>query len=701
MANTSLIRHLSVYLMILGLCLSGKGMSETLELANTASLKDLSRHVGMLEDPGGKLTTEQVLATDPSGWSTTDESMLKIAYSTSTWWIRIDLNNSGNTPASRILEVAWPLLNYLDVYRFENGQNISTLMTGDQRPYANRPLPTRTFAIPFNVDAGHQQTLLLRMAMRSGILYAIPLKLWLNPDFYDHLTQENLLHGAYFGAILALLLYNVLLFLSTKDNNLLLYSFYLGGFTLWNLGFDGLGLQYLWRDAGWFNLQFNLLAPGYIHGLATLFVVRYLETRERAILLHRIILFVTGLTLIILPFSLANQSNPTLPIVLPAYLFTVMSSVLITLYLLTGIWLMKKNFRPARYFVLAWSCLFAGIFVYRITQFPGLGMADHILIENSINLGSALEFLLLALALGDRFNHLRNDKLQAEHEAYRLQVNYSNDLAEQVEYRTRVLQDTMYQLHQALDAERHAQEEQRQFLATVSHELRTPLAVIDIVAQNLDIDENHTSESERRLRYDKIQQATRRLSSLLDNYLDENRFSLPRRGPQRQPTNLSQLLEDAANSARVLADRHGLIVSAERLPTEFTCDTDLTRLALRNLADNAVKYTPPGTVVILSGDCIEGGILLTVTDQGTGLSATQLERIFIPGQRGQDTEKKAGWGMGLPLARRMIETQGGTLTATSNPGQGCTFQIWLPEISEELNEQLIVDTDIQTKHSPV
>ncbi|MGI9212110.1 MAG: sensor histidine kinase [Methylococcaceae bacterium] len=686
MARPSLIRHLSVYLLILGLFLSGNGMTETLELTRSASLKDLSRHVGILEDIDGTLTTKQVMALNPSDWSTTEERILKIAYSTSTWWIRIDLNNAGDTPASRIIEVAWPLLNYLDVYRFEQDQNISTLMTGDQRPYANRPLPTRTFAIPFEVDAGHQQTLLLRLAMHSGILYAIPLKLWLKPDFHEHLTQENLLHGAYFGAILALLLYNVLLFLSTKDNNLLLYSFYLGGFTLWNLGFDGLGLQYLWRDTGWFNLQFNLLAPGYIHGLATLFVVRYLETRERAIFLHRIIMFVTGLTLIILPFSLANQSDPSFPIVLPAYLFTVMSSVLITLYLLTGIWLMQKNFRPARYFVLAWSCLFAGIFVYRMTQFPGLGIADHPLMENSINLGSALEFLLLALALGDRFNRLRNDKLEAEQEAYRLQVNYSNDLAEQVEYRTRALQHTMSQLHQALEAERHAQEEQRQFLATVSHELRTPLAVIDIVAQNLEIDENHANQSERRLRYDKIQQATRRLSSLLDNYLDENRFSLLKRGPQRQPTDLRQLLEDAANSARVLADRHRLIVTAERLSTEFNCDPDLTRLALRNLADNAVKYTPPGTAVILSGDNIDGGIFLTITDEGKGLPEAVLERVFLPGQRGQDTENKPGWGMGLPLARRMIETQGGTLTATSTPGQGCIFQIWLPDIDAEEHE---------------
>jgi len=670
-----------VFLVCLALPLTG--LANTLALDRLETLRDLARYVALLEDADGQLEAGAVKNRLPSAWSRTDERTLQLGSSDSAWWVRFDLNNAGDVPATRLLEVGWPLLNYLDVYVYEGDQLKATVLTGDQRPFVNRPLPTRTFVIPLVVEPGHQQTVLLRLAMHSGIFYAVPLRLWLKTDFYAQSSTDNLIHGAYLGAILALLLYNILLFLSTQDNNLLLYSFYLGSFSLWNIGFDGLGLQYLWQDAAWFNLQFNLLIPGYIHGLSTLFVVRYLETRERAPALHRLIMVITALTLAIMPFALVNQSYPDLSILGPAYFFSVMSSLLITLYLVAGIWLMMRGFGPARYFVLAWSCLFLGIFTYRSTQFAGLHVPDHPLIENSINLGSALEFLLLALALGDRFNCMRNEKLAAEQEAYRLQLNYSNDLAEQVAYRTHELRTTLQQLNLALEAERQALEEQKQFLATVSHELRTPLAVIDIVAQNLEIDEHNASEATRRSRYDKILQATRRLSSLLDDYLDENRFSLPRQGPQRQHVNVRQLLEEAARSARVLADHHCLIVESEKPDIHFTCDPDLTRLALRNLADNAVKYTPPGTVVILNARIDPNGISLVVEDEGTGLPEKTLARVFIPGERGQDTRNKPGKGMGLSLARRMIEIQGGTLTATSQPGKGCAFCIWLPTLNDK------------------
>lgn len=668
-----------IALLLVGCLFPWISLAAEVNLATTTSLTDLSRYAEMLEDPAGSHSLAEVMRLDRTAWTGTPERMLQLGYSTAVWWVRIELDNRSDAVATRILEVGWPLLNYLDVSVFDNGQPVATVLTGDQRPFANRPLPTRTFAIPLSVDPGHRQTVLLRLAMHSGIFYAVPLRLWLTADFHAQTGQDNLIQGAYLGSILALFLYNLLLFLSTRDHNLLLYSFYLGGFTLWNIGFSGMGLEYVWRDVGWFNLQFNLLLPAYIHGLASLFVVRYLETRERAPVLHRTIMIATGLTLAIMPFTWANQVGLKFSIIWVCYFFSVMSGLLITLYLVAGIWLMYLHFRPARYFVMAWSCLFLGIFVYRSTQFAGLGVPDHPLVENSINLGSALEFLLLALALGDRFNLLRNEKLAAEQEAYRLQVSYSNDLTDQVNYRTCELQTTLNQLHQALQAERLAQEEQKQFLITVSHELRTPLSVIDIVAQNLEIDEARTSETERRARYDKILQATHRMASLLDNYLNENRFSLLRQGPQCRPTDMAQLLTDAATAARVLADGHQLVVLAETLPTDFPCDPDLTRLALRNLADNAVKYTPAGTTVRLSGEHTHDGLVLTVEDEGDGLPEVIVERLFQPGQRGRDTRDKPGWGMGLPLARHMIESQGGTLTATSTPGRGCLFRIWLPD----------------------
>jgi signal transduction histidine kinase len=108
----------------------------------------------------------------------------------------------------------------------------------------------------------------------------------------------------------------------------------------------------------------------------------------------------------------------------------------------------------------------------------------------------------------------------------------------------------------------------------------------------------------------------------------------------------------------------------------------LTRLALSVLAENAVKYTPPGTAVRLTARFDRAGAreetVLEVADDGPGVSADELAKLFEPGYRGETARATEGSGLGLALARRLVELQGGTLTLGSPPGQGFAGTIRLP-----------------------
>jgi len=648
------------------------GLADTLALNTFGTLKDLARHVELLEDPAGRWDVDTVRAFDRTHWVVdTRERVLQLGYSTSVWWVRFELTNPGKVSASRILDVAWPLLNYLDVYVYEGQKKLGTVLTGDQRPFADRPLSGRTFAIPLQVDPGHHQTVLLRMAMRSGIFFAVPLKLWLKTDFDEQLKLEGLIQGVYLGALLALLLYNGVLYLSIRHDSLLFYALYLAGFGLWNIGFQGVGMAYFWQDAAWFNRLFNLLMPCLLHGFSSLFVVSYLETRQRAPRLHRLIQMSTGSILVIIAPALLNQVYPGFPIVAPAYLFTIMSNLLMMLYMVAGFWLMRCHFTPARYFVLACSCLFLGSIVYRTTQFPGLDIPDHLLIENSINVGSALEFLLLAWAVGDRFSRIRDEKQAAEQQGYRLMA----EIVAHEQYEGEILK--------AKAAAERLAETRTLFLANMSHEIRTPMNAVLGFLQLL----QQTELSVRQLDYtSKARTAAESLLNILNDILNFTKIESGKLDLERVPfrlddglRNLSVILVSSSRNKNldILFD-----ISPD-LPDNLIGDPLRLHQVLLNLSSNAVKFTEQGQVIIALQDVLttdqEVSIAFSISDTGIGIPEEKRLAIFEGFNQAESstTRHHGGAGLGLAISQRLVKLMGGELSVSSQPGVGSCFSFTL------------------------
>ena len=148
-----------------------------------------------------------------------------------------------------------------------------------------------------------------------------------------------------------------------------------------------------------------------------------------------------------------------------------------------------------------------------------------------------------------------------------------------------------------------------------------------------------------------------------------------------EQTHTAELLEDAMAIARLRSDAHPMLVRVDAAAERTDCDPVLTRLALSVLAENAVKYTPPGTAIRLTARAEQVGAqrstVLEVADEGPGVSPDELAKLFEPGYRGVAALTTDGSGLGLTLARRLIELQGGTLTLHSEPGLGFTGTIRL------------------------
>ncbi|GJI97529.1 hypothetical protein RugamoR57_42470 [Duganella caerulea] len=227
-----------------------------------------------------------------------------------------------------------------------------------------------------------------------------------------------------------------------------------------------------------------------------------------------------------------------------------------------------------------------------------------------------------------------------------------------------------------LSARRELAAQQKKFASMLSHEFRTPLSTIDGAVQRLEMTGAHHDEATRK-RYRKIQTAVDRMLVMLDEYLSPERMASI--GRERQPNEISPatLLESVAEQAR--RRRDAVSVRTDALPQWMRCDPAGMRLCLEILLDNAIKYTSANTPIELIGKMAsEGGVEFLVRDHGAGVPAAELAHVFDKSFRGSNAVGVAGSGLGLYMARAVVDVHGGTVTATNVSESGAEFRIWLP-----------------------
>ena len=224
-----------------------------------------------------------------------------------------------------------------------------------------------------------------------------------------------------------------------------------------------------------------------------------------------------------------------------------------------------------------------------------------------------------------------------------------------------------------------AEQQRRSALADVSHELRTPLTVIQGNLEAI-IDGVYPADAEH---LEPILAETRILERLIE---DLRTLTLAEAGSlvlHREPTDLGALLTDVAASYRSQAEQAGIsltVTAAEELPI-LDIDPARIREVVSNLLTNALRHTPRDGTVELSAALASDGAEITVHDTGSGIPADQLDRIFDRFYRSPDSP---GSGLGLPIAKSLVEAHGGTITAASEGGGGTTIRIGLPRAEAKL-----------------
>jgi len=646
---------------LLVFCLSGSLAAQALQLGPAQQRVDLASAVDYLEDPSHDLTLRDVSSREFSGrfrrWDGA-KGNLNFGYSASAYWLRLCLSRSADAPADWLLELSYPLLSRIEFH--VPGQRV--VSTGADLPLSSRDVSDRYFVFRLQLDR-EASCHYLRVASQEALV--LPLVAW-QPAAYESSQQKELIwHGLYHGGLLALLLYNLLLFLSLRDRRFLLYSLYAAALSVGIFAGNGFSRIFLWPD--W--PRFDMNAQAIFLGLAAVFSVwfarDFLQTRAQ---FPRLDLWLRGsaagflltVLLFLLQLALELEFRWLLQFNLLNAVFS--GAVVSVAAVLVG----RQGSRSARTFLLAWGALWLGAMV--ATAYISGWLPSNFWTAYALQIGAGIEMLLMSLALAETIRAERERALVFQHQAL--------ESSRQA-----------HELDAQLASSRQLAREKSEFLARVSHELRTPLNAIIGYARMLRRGSDRITLQEGTL---DIERSGMRLLGMIEELLDQSRLSAGGMRLSPGPLPLDSWLQELGRAARLMSDAAGNqfeLALAGNVAQTVEVDGQRLRQVLDNLLSNANRHTHQGCIVLSCkalatdvADCLR--LEFSVSDNGEGIAPADLERIFEPffiGNAGQQARSPRAKriGLGLSICHDLVRLMGGELRVASQPGLGSSFSFGL------------------------
>ena len=227
--------------------------------------------------------------------------------------------------------------------------------------------------------------------------------------------------------------------------------------------------------------------------------------------------------------------------------------------------------------------------------------------------------------------------------------------------------------------ERRMQQMKEDFFHSVAHDLRAPLLTMQGYIKLLEREFQPEAKQAGYVR--NVKDSSDRLFKLLENVLDISRMEAGQLRPDMRKFGVADFLAQAAGNFRPLFDEKKIdftVDASAAAGAEISGDQSLLRRVIENLVSNALKFTPQGGRVAVKAVREGGAVLFTVSDTGPGIPPDQLETVFEKYKRLKSAEGEAGFGLGLAIARKIVELHGGTIRAASSEGKGAVFSFSVP-----------------------
>ncbi|OJJ13986.1 hypothetical protein BKI52_44780 [marine bacterium AO1-C] len=380
-----------------------------------------------LEDADGKLSFEQV---QQKTFSPVTKNANNFGVSASAFWFRFKLQNpsAGSKGIDWLMELAHPLLDQVALY-IPQKKGWKKMMLGDHLPFGQRPIHSRHFVIPLDFTDNTTQTYYLRLQSTSTL--QAPITIYKPEAFYTKQNYEQAIFSLFYGILLVMSLYNLFLFFSLKSRPYLLYSLAIFVGLVANMSIKGQAFQLLWPQGIWLANVFPILFTALFQSLLLLYTDSFLKLKKYAPRLRK---FFFALIVLSLFMGVANFFNARLG----TKLSIVVNITNMPFVIAAGIICYRKGLIAARFFILAWVIFASGVVMNALTLAGVLPF--NFVTKNLIDVGGALNVILLSLALADSYQQFKREKEEAQRKMLEMQQETNEQLEQKVQERTQELQ---------------------------------------------------------------------------------------------------------------------------------------------------------------------------------------------------------------------------------------------------------------------
>jgi len=617
------------YLLLLWLCCCSNAGFAIISLhPHSAGELSIGDQVDILQDPEGRFSLQDVISSHD--FVASNQRRPAFGFSTATYWVRLRVANLSTNP-DWILEVGYPPLDHVEFfapdpqhpgrYQHQQGGDLAPLGANGRTEIKPR------FALLRDAKV---HTYYLRIRSQSSII--IPLRL-VTAERLQYLSQrENYFQGTYLGLISVMALYNLFIFVVIRDRSYLYYTAFISSAGIFQIALHGYASVYLWPHSIWWNNISNLFAACLSVGFLAKFAQRFMQLK----------LYHSGLNQLLGLGAVLGFVAAALSLLLDyrwgVMMISLVSLTVIPLSLGAAILAWRKGSRPAVFYLIAW-CVLLGCALFHVLTIMGI-LPAHPLLDNAIQIGGALEAVLLSMGLADRINGLQRAALESARSANRLKDD---------------------------------------FMATITHELLTP---VNGVKLSLDLLRPRLHDQEDRQLLKTATDSSTHLLNLIESMIS---FVELRRGKAQlasSPLDLNWLLTSVYDYFESINNNNSLHFHYQwddQIPALILGDEKKITSVVVELMKNAYAFTRQGHISIAA---YRNGaqICISVSDTGQGINEEKLQRILDAFEQGDKSALRThgGLGIGLTLSNDVLRLMGSKLQIVSAPDQGTSVTFCLP-----------------------
>lgn len=376
-------------------------------------------------------------------------------------WVRFPVHNGQAEAAQWFLLIPWVMLSRVEVHvQQADGYWREPMLAGYRLERSVLPVNFRLPVFPLQLAADEQVTIYIRATSRAVMF--LPLLMQMPEQFEHYRDYTHIAYGLGFGILVAMMLYNLSLYIFIRDRAYLLYSLYVLSVIFYELALTGFGIRYLWGDCAWIRANAYSLSAEQSFLTAALFARQFLRLKRYGGWYLRLNSFLVAYWIFAVFCNVAGRISVL------AYTANLMAMLSCVIGITTAIVLSCKGDRWARYFTLAWSCIILSTLLV-VLMMQGI-LPFNIFTEGLQMVAFAIELLLLSFALAERINferkksdlaqqlsltalrqlsEERKEKFDMQTRAMALQKQHTEELEQRVQERTAELERTMKDLEQA------------------------------------------------------------------------------------------------------------------------------------------------------------------------------------------------------------------------------------------------------------